>query len=105
MKRLLLVLISSLTFCLGGCQTSKPNRPPDLDGMMIGEAFHHCEKCNSMIGGIHGKGPTKSFEGEGCEKCVHEWIEVDSETFRSTAAELYGIDWDSEQAFYWNRRQ
>ena len=58
-----------------------------------------------MIGGIHGKGPTKTFEGEGRAECVHQWSEIDSETFRSTATALYGIDWDAEDAFYWNRRE
>ena len=105
MKRLLLVLVACPIICLMGCQSSKPNRPPDLNGMIIGEAFHHWEKCDSMIGGIHGKGPTKTFEGEGRAECVHEWSEIDSETFRSTATALYGIDWDAEDAFYWNRRE
>lgn len=73
--------------------------------MMIGEAFHYCEKCDSLIGGIHGKGPTKSFEGNRNAECVHEWKEIDGETFRSTATTLYGVDWDAEDAFYWNRRE
>ena len=103
MRRFLLLLLFMI--CLPACQTNKPNRPPDLGGMLIGEAFHHCAKCNSMIGGIHAKGPTKSLDGEGCAECVHNWMEIDSETFRTRATEIHGIDWSAEDAFYWNRRQ
>ena len=105
MQKLPLILMALLSLCLGGCEPNKIDQPPDLNGMIIVEAFHHCKKCDSLIGGIHGKGPTKSFDGEGRENCVHEWVEIDSDTFRSTATELYGINWDEEAAYYWNRKE
>ena len=105
MHKTISLLIALLLFCFSGGLATKTNQPPDLDGMMIGEAFHQCKRCNSLTGGIHGKGPTKTFEGDGSDECIHEWIEIDSDTFRSTATELYGIDWAAEDAFYWNRKE
>ena len=58
-----------------------------------------------MIGGIHGKGPVKKFDGDDREQCVHDWSAIDRATFMDTATKLYGIDWSVEPAFYWNREK
>ena len=96
--------IAILPFFLVSCSNESTDLPPDLNGMVIVEAFHHCEKCGSLTGGIHGKGPTKHFDGTNRKNCVHEWTELDRKTFMDTATKLYNIDWSSDPVYYWNQR-
>ena len=105
MKHLSCLSLALFVISLTSCSSGRPDQPPDLDGMVVIEAFHRCTKCDSMIGGIHGKGPTKSFDGENRGQCVHDWNEINRETFLSDASKIHGIDWSAEPAFYWNPRE
>jgi hypothetical protein len=74
------------------------DQPPPHD--MIEQAYHYCEKCGSLEGGIYGKGPFKSFPGEGKKECIHEWKTITRGEFKRIAVEKYGVDWNKEIPFW-----
>lgn len=68
---------------------------------MIEMAFFKCEKCQSLEGGIYGKGPFKSMHSLDAKSCVHNWQIVNMVEFKRLGTEWRGVDWTKETPF-WN---
>ena len=94
------IFLPFIILCLSGC-FSKYNRPPEHK--MIEMAFFKCEKCQSIEGGIYGKGPFKSLHSEKAEHCIHNWIRIEKEEFKKLGTEWKGVDWSGETPF-WTRK-
>ena len=71
-RRLLLAFL--ITFPLLSSCASKRDRAPERAGYVV-HAYHYCEKCQSLQGGIYEKGPFRTFPGENKKDCIHEWQE------------------------------
>ena len=93
-----LALTVALLF-LSSCQH---NRGPVRDQAVI-VAYHYCEECRSLQGGLYEKGPFKSFPGENRKNCIHEWQEISEARFYQLATELYDVDWSKEPGIFWHR--
>ena len=98
--RVLLALTVTLLF-LSSC-VSQRDRAPERDGYVV-HAYHYCEKCRSLQGGVYEKGPFKAFPGENKKNCIHEWQEISRERFFQRATERYDVDWSKEPALAWHR--
>jgi hypothetical protein len=79
---------------------SPRDQPPRREGYIV-HAYHHCEKCGTVQGGIYEKGPFKQFPGPDKESCRHEWREISREEFKRLAAEDHRVDWSQEPAMFW----
>lgn len=64
-------------------------------------AYHFCDKCDSLQGGIYEKGPFERFAGPNKDNCEHEWQEITRECFKQLATDKYNVDWDQETAHFW----
>ena len=53
------------------------NQSPFGGGIYI--AYYECLKCESLHGGIYGKGPTESMILD--KECVHKWNAIEKKTF------------------------
>ncbi|QDT43602.1 hypothetical protein Pan241w_37040 [Gimesia alba] len=80
---------------------SKLDRPPERDGYVV-QAYHFCEKCESLQGGIYEKGPFKKFSSDQRKECVHEWQEISRDRFMQLAVDLHAVDWSKEPGHFWN---
>ena len=76
------------------------NRPPPH--MAIEQAYFHCDKCDSLQGGVFGKGPTMRLHTMNRLWCIHNWRRIDRARFKTLATENHGIDW-SQQISFWTR--
>lgn len=92
MKISLLVAWMAVALALTGCKNT--NQPPEHG--MIEMAFFKCEQCQSVEGGIYGKGPTKKLHGPKAPECVHNWERITKDDFRGLGAKWSDIDWSKE---------
>src|SRR5690349_8436842 len=86
-------ILCALVFCigtmLGACVTTQ-DQPPRHDGI-IGADYHFCPHCQSLYGGMYGKGPDSAkfrINGANKQSCRHEWQEVTKERFKELAEEV-----------------
>ena len=86
-KICLIVFLLSFIFVLGRSwyiyKHGMPNQSPWSVG--IYEAYYECSKCNSLAGGIFGKGPTERLTLD--KKCIHDWQAVYKEDFKTKIVE------------------
>lgn len=94
-------LITFLLFISTGVWLYLINKPPK-SRYAIWEGFHWCPMCNSLDGGIYGKGPHKTFRSSKATYCIHKWQLIDKTTFMQKAKEEFAIQWGKE-AFYWQK--
>jgi hypothetical protein len=98
MTRRALIAVAALVGCAGmGC-AGRYDRSPSKGA--IYEGYHTCPKCDSLEGGIFGKGPIREFRSEAAERCIHDWQMVSRLRFQSLATEQFGKDWSSEIPFW-----
>jgi hypothetical protein len=86
---------------LPGWPFSRKDRSPPTG--VIDHAYFYCEKCDSLIGGVFGKGPVKHFDGPNKRKCVHTWKKITKTEFKALSGKLYGVDWANEHDWWWCR--
>jgi hypothetical protein len=95
-KTLVIVLVM-----LPGWLFSRRDRHPPTG--IIDHAYFYCEQCDSLVGGIFGKGPVKHFDGPNKRRCVHAWRKITKAEFKALAGKLYAVDWASEHDWWWCR--
>jgi len=88
-----------LAVSLCGC-SSQRDRAPIRDSYVV-RAYHYCEKCGSLQGGVYEKGPFKTFSSPDRNQCVHAWQEISRERFMQLATQLHGMDWSQESGIAW----
>ena len=91
MKRLHILLGTAAL--LTGCST--PGLPPYTSLPPIVEEYYECSKCESLHGGIYGKGPTESFKARGAEDCYHSWSKIERSEFQQLAAQRFPSEWSN----------
>lgn len=92
-----LVVIGLAGFLAGaiGCRTDRPPKH-----LMVEMAFHKCDRCRSLQGGIYGKGPAKSFRSPEARTCVHLWGRIARDEFKKLGSQWHGVDWAAEIPFW-----
>jgi len=97
MKRLLIILsFGAIGFV--GC--AGPGRPPHSVGLPpIAEEYYACAKCDSLHGGIYGKGPLANFATANAATCWHEWQQIPKAEFQKRAAEGFPVEWEKTNLF------
>ena len=75
------------------------DRDPRTGKIDVG--YHVCEKCDSLDGGIYGKGPRKSLRTDAGGWCVHDWRPISREEFKREAANRFNVDWSQVTAGFW----
>jgi hypothetical protein len=78
---------------------SRVNRGPNSEFLIALECYS-CEKCKSLDGGIHGKGPRKRLQSSSGDWCVHDWSKINRAEFKQAGVERFGIDWSREVDFW-----
>jgi hypothetical protein len=91
---MVLVLTGACVITLASC-ASQRDRQPQRDGYVV-QAYHYCDKCGTLQGGIYEKGPFKTLPGKNKAECVHQWHEIPRDRFTQLATELYDVDWSTE---------
>jgi len=76
------------------------NRKPKSK-YIIYVGYYICEKCQSIEGGIYGKGPIKVLHNKKSNWCIHKWEEINKKEFKELATKWFKIDWGKEIPF-WN---
>lgn len=94
MHRNSLLFLSCLILTIG-C-----NLPPKH--AMIEQAYFKCEKCDSIQGGIYGKGPVKLLDSDKAQTCFHKWQRIDRTEFKKLGIDWFNINWEQE-GFNWAR--
>lgn len=72
-------------------------RPPYL---MAEEAYFVCPSSRTLQGGIFGKGPLRKFGKQPGDCRSGEWKRVSRQTFKATASEWYGVNWERDIPFF-----
>ena len=76
------------------------NRKPKSE-YIIYVGYYKCEKCQSLEGGIYGKGPMKILHSKKSNWCIHKWKEINIKEFNELGTDWFKIDWSKEIPF-WN---
>ncbi len=80
------------------CSGCGPNQPPSHG--KVERAFFCCAKCDSLDGGIYGKGPTQSLRTPEAARCRHEWKPVSRDQFKELAHDNFGVDWAKQDPWW-----
>jgi hypothetical protein len=83
------VIISLFAVALAGCV----GRPPHAFLPPIAEEYYACAKCDSLHGGIYGKGPLASFATSNASTCWHRWRRITRAEFQKLASARFPADW------------
>jgi hypothetical protein len=86
------VILPLLVLTLAGCVG--PGRPPHAVLPPIAEEYYVCKKCDSLHGGIYGKGPLASFSTPSATKCWHHWHQIPRVEFQKLASERFPAEWE-----------
>jgi hypothetical protein len=92
------ILLAAITAVVALCVGCRPDRPPSHRSVEC--AFFYCAKCDSLDGGIYGKGPVKSLRSATAERCRHEWGRLSREQFKELSKDNFGIDWSKESPWW-----
>lgn len=99
--RVTVAIVTAAIMLTSSCaQFRRIDRPPSLDAYCV-HAYHACDKCGSLQGGIYNKGPFKRFPGPEKASCQHEWREIVRDEFKELASQNHGVDWSQESAMFW----
>ena len=77
-----------------------PGRLPHTFMPPIAEEYYACEKCDSLHGGIYGKGPLANYATKEAPSCWHDWKPVSKTEFQTKAAEDFPSDWAKALPFF-----
>ncbi|MBM9579561.1 hypothetical protein JWG45_20660 [Leptospira sp. 201903070] len=61
--------------------------------------FYECEKCNSYVGGIFGKGPLLKYKSESAKRCIHHWEKTTASRFEEEVRSHFQIDLQKDEWF------
>lgn len=82
-KNVVKILLPLILFAVViGCLSCIRNRPPHAVLSPIAEEWYTCDKCNSLDGGIYGKGPLLHDRTASGYKCIHDWRMITAKEFR-----------------------
>lgn len=56
-------------------------------------AWHRCPQCNSLHGGMYGKGPLEILRSPEAASCIHSWKEISEKDFKQAAKEYFDEEW------------
>ncbi|WP_156781881.1 hypothetical protein [Leptospira tipperaryensis] len=65
----------------------------------IAVEFFECQKCNSYIGGIFGKGPLLKYKSENAKQCIHHWEKTTASKFEEEVRSHFQIDLQKDEWF------
>ncbi len=95
MKAIVGILILCIIIGIAAC--SRYDRSPESKFLPPAKlAFYHCQKCESLEGGIYGKGSFKQFKSDKARKCIHNLETVSKQEFKQLASNGYKADWSKE---------
>ena len=101
MARMMMVFLSMIPLVAGpGC--ADPGRFPHAGFPPIVEEYYVCPKCESLDGGIYGKGPKESFVTSAAARCSHDWQQISRRDFQGLASQRFPKEW-SEVGWYLKR--
>ncbi len=86
------IIVPLFVVALAGCVG--PGRPPHAFLPPIAEEYYVCEKCDSLHGGIYGKGPLASFSTSSGSKCWHRWHQIPRAEFQRLASDRFPAEWE-----------
>lgn len=77
LKILLVTYLILISYLLYRFKFGKKNQMPYYGGIYV--AYYKCTKCESLCGGIFGKGPTQKKIID--EECIHKWNALSKDRF------------------------